>query len=162
VHRLRALVLVTFRTEEAVGSHGLRVLFGDVASATGVRRIDLNPLSTDGVRSLLEDAAGDGQASSAVLGELHRGTRGDPFFVPEVIAAGGESLPRSVREAVLSRAARLSPLARGALDLVALAGPRVEVDLVEDVAPDLAPALDEVLAHGVVLLSGDVLTFRHE
>ena len=45
VHRLRALVLVTFRTEEAVGSHALRVLFGDVANASGVRRVDLNPLT---------------------------------------------------------------------------------------------------------------------
>jgi len=53
VHRLRALVLVTFRTEEAVGSHALRVLFGDVANASGVRRVDLNPLTPDGVRALL-------------------------------------------------------------------------------------------------------------
>ena len=55
VHRLRALVLVTFRSEETVGSHPLRVLFGDVTAASGVRRIDLNPLSPDGVRELLAE-----------------------------------------------------------------------------------------------------------
>jgi DNA-binding CsgD family transcriptional regulator len=162
VHRLRALVLVTFRAEEAVGSHALRVLFGDVAGGTGVRRIDLNPLTLDGVRSLLEEAADVNDVSAADAEELHRITGGNPFFVTEVIAAGGQSLPRSVREAVLSRAARLSEPARHVLDLVALAGPRVEVALVEDVAPHLAPSLDEAMAHGVVLLSGDVLTFRHE
>ena len=34
-HRLRALVLVTYRAEETVGQHPLRVLLGDVASAVG-------------------------------------------------------------------------------------------------------------------------------
>jgi DNA-binding CsgD family transcriptional regulator/tetratricopeptide (TPR) repeat protein len=163
VHRLRALVLVTFRTEEAVGSHALRVLFGDVANASGVRRVDLNPLTPEGVRALLDDALlDDDQAPAADPAELHRVTGGNPFFVTEVIAAGSGVLPRSVREAVLSRAARLSPPAREVLDLVALAGPRAEVAMVEDLVPELAPALDEVLARGVVLLSGDVLTFRHE
>ena len=55
VHRLRVLVLVTFRSEEAGGGHPLRVLFGDVAGASGVRRIDLNPLTPDGVRALIEE-----------------------------------------------------------------------------------------------------------
>ena len=32
----------------------------------------------------------------------------------------------------------------------------------EDVAPDLAPALDEALAHGVVVLAGEAVMFRHE
>ena len=41
--------------------------------------------------------------------ELHRVTGGNPFFVTEVLAAANGSLPRSVREAVLSRAARLTP-----------------------------------------------------
>ena len=65
VHRLRALVLVTFRTEEAVGSHALRVLFGDVANASGVRRIDLNPLTPEGVRALLDDALPDDDQAPA-------------------------------------------------------------------------------------------------
>src|SRR4051794_12744478 len=131
-HRLRALVLVTFRSEEAVGNHSLRILFGDVAGSSGVRRIDLNPLSPAGVRALLDEASRD-QGPSPATGpeELHRVTGGNPFFVTEVIAAGSGSLPRSVREAVLSRAARLSEPARRVLDLVALAGPRVEVALVE-------------------------------
>src|SRR3954452_8865317 len=59
IHRLRALVLVTFRAEEAVGHHALRILFGDVAGSSGVRRIDLNPLTPEGVRTLLAEAALD-------------------------------------------------------------------------------------------------------
>jgi len=158
VHRLRAMVVVTYRAEEAVGAHSLRVLLGDVGSAAGVRRIDLSPLSPDSVRGLLDEAP----ASGLDPAELHAATRGNPFFVTEVIAAGGTSVPRSVREAVLSRIARLSDRAHAVLDLVALAGPWTEVALVEDLAPDSADALDEALSHGVLLLTGQALMFRHE
>ena len=160
VHRLRALVLVTFRAEEAVGNNALRILFGDVAGSSGVRRIDLNPLTPDGVRALLETATAD--ESTPDVDALYRTTAGNPFFVTEVIAAGGGPLPRSVRDAVLSRTSRLSESAREVLDLVALAGPRCEVGLIEDLAPDLAGALDEALGHGVVQLAGNAVTFRHE
>jgi DNA-binding CsgD family transcriptional regulator len=163
VHHLRALVLVTYRAEEAVGSHPLRLLFGDVGAAAGVRRVDLNPLSVEGVRTLLEEAAAEsGTASVRDAEELHRTTGGNPFFVTEVIASDADAVPRSVREAVLARVSRLSAPAREGLDLVALAGPRCEVALVEAVAPELAPSLDEALDRGVLLLSGDQLMFRHE
>ncbi len=158
VNRLRAMVVVTYRADEAVGSHPLRVLLGDVGSAAGVRRIDLNPLSPDSVRELVDEAS----ASELDPVELHAATRGNPFFVTEVIAARGTSVPRSVREAVLSRTARLSDLAHAVLDLVALAGPRTEVALVDDLAPGSADALDEAIRHGVLLLTGEALMFRHE
>lgn len=160
VHRLRALVLVTYRSEETAGSHALRVLFGDVAGASGVRRIDLNPLTPDGVQALLE--AAPRRDGALDVGELYRATGGNPFFITEVIAAGGATLPRSVRDAVLSRLARLSEPGRRVLDLVALAGPRCELGLVEDLEPALAPALDEALAQGAVVLSGEAVMFRHE
>jgi DNA-binding CsgD family transcriptional regulator len=163
VHRLRALVLVTYRTEEAVGSHPLRLLFGDVGGAAGLRRIDLNPLSVEGVRALLEEAAAETGAPPAQdAEELHGITGGNPFFVTEVIASRADAVPRSVREAVLARVSRLSGPARAGLDLVALAGPRCEVALLEEVSPELAPSLDEALGRGVLVLAGDALMFRHE
>jgi DNA-binding CsgD family transcriptional regulator/tetratricopeptide (TPR) repeat protein len=158
VHRLRALVLVTYRVEETLGQHPLRVLLGDVASAVGVRRIDLAPLTLGAVRRLVE-AAPNGTVDAE---ELHRETGGNPFYVTEVLAAGGDAVPPSVHHAVLSRAARLTPPARETLDVVALAGPRAELSLVTAVAPGSEAALDEALSNGVLQLHGDVLMFRHE
>lgn len=166
VHRLRVLVLVTFRSEEAGGGHPLRILFGDVAGASGVRRIDLNPLTPGGVRALIEErVAADEDGTRPDADALYRVTGGNPFFVSEVIAAGGRpdaTLPRSVREAVLSRVSRLSGPARDVVDLVAMAGPRCEVSLVEDLAPDLATALDEALERGILVPAGDAVAFHHE
>ena len=158
-HRLRALVLVTYRAEEAVVQHPLRVLLGDVASAVGVRRIDLPTLTPAAVRRLV-DAAPNGAGLDA--DELYRETGGNSFYVTEVLAAGGDAVPRSVHDAVLSRTARLSAPAREALDVVALAGPRAELSLAGAVSPGSEAALDEALGAGVLQLQGDVLMFRHE
>jgi DNA-binding CsgD family transcriptional regulator/tetratricopeptide (TPR) repeat protein/type II secretory pathway predicted ATPase ExeA len=158
VHRLRALVLVTYRVEETVGQHPLRVLLGDVASAVGVRRIDLGPLTPAAVRRLVEAVPGGAVDAE----ELYQATGGNPFYVTEVLATGGDAVPRSVHDAVLSRTARLSEQARDCLDVVALAGPRAELSLVTAVSPGSEAALDEALSSGVLQLQGDVLMFRHE
>ena len=92
---------------------------------------------------------------------LYRTTGGNPFFVTEVLAAGGD-MPATVRDAVLARVARLSAAAREALDVVALAGARAELPLLEAVLGAGFAALDEPLEHGVLrLVDGDV-AFRHE
>lgn len=49
----------------------------------------------------------------------HRNTDGNPFFVTEVLAAGSETIPATVRDAVTVRAARLTVAARRALDTAA-------------------------------------------
>jgi len=164
VHRLRALVLVTYRREETTPEHPLRVLLGDLATGVGVRRVDLRPLSVEAVRSLASAAPAAGAARDRPPDpeELHRVTGGNPFFVTEVLAAGTSTVPRSVQDAVLARASRLGPAARQLLDLVALAGPRTEPHLFEALAPGSADALDEALARDVLRLVAGALVFRHE
>ena len=159
LHRLRALLVVTYRVEEASGQHPLRLLLGDLAGAVAVRRIDLAALSRAAIGSLVERFGAD---SGIDPEQVYAITGGNPFFVTELLAAGGGELPRSVREAVLSRAARLSAPARSVLDVVALAGPRTELTLVEVLAPGSGPAVDEALARGVLQVQADALVFRHE
>jgi DNA-binding CsgD family transcriptional regulator/tetratricopeptide (TPR) repeat protein len=153
----RSLVVATYRDDEVGPRHPLRVVLGDLATAEAVRRIVLEPLSADGVRAL---AAGTGV--DAV--ELHRRTRGNPFFVTEVLAAGGGTLPPppTLRDAVLARAARLSPAARHALEAAAVLGARFEATLLLDVAEVDDPAIEECLACGTLTRDGAALGFRHE
>ena len=47
--------------------------------------------------------------------ELFSVTGGIPFYVAEVMQTGLDRVPRSARDAVLARAARLGPPARGVL-----------------------------------------------
>ena len=60
------------------------------------------------------------------LKALFRATGGNPFFVTEALAVGGSGVPASVRDAVLARAARLSPPAQETLRAAAIVPQRIE------------------------------------
>src|SRR5581483_7146888 len=80
----------------------------------------------------------------------------------EAIAAGGARVPDSVRDAVLARAARLAAGARALLDAVAVAPPRAELWLLEELAAGELAHLEECLASGILRAERDAIAFRHE
>ncbi|HST48046.1 ATP-binding protein [Jatrophihabitans sp.] len=151
------LVLATFRSDEVVGSHPLTVVLGDLATAPGVRRVQLGPLSVAGVSRLIE-AAG----SPLDPDQVHRSTGGNAFYVTEVLAGGEQSVPATVRDAVLARASRLSPRARQVLAAAAVLGPRAELELLVAVSGQPAVAVDECVERGMLVGPGPGLAFRHE
>ena len=96
-----ALVLASYRDDELDRAHPLRLVARRARHDAAVTRLVLAPLSPAAVGELAEPHGVD-------AGELHRRTGGNPFFVTEVLAAGGGEIPATVRDAVLARAARLS------------------------------------------------------
>ncbi len=161
VHTCRALVMVSYRSEDTSAGDGLRILLGDTASATGVRRIDLAPLSSQAVARLAEEyAAPEGEPIDPEA--LHRATGGNAFFVTEALSSGSTQLPPSVRDAVLARVARLGETGQRALEVVALAGSRAEADLVDSLLVAGLTALDEPLSRGLLRQVGGEVVFRHE
>ena len=78
-----AVMILTYRDDEIGQRHPLRLLLGDLATFAATRRIALPPLSEGAVRDLIGDRALDPAA-------LHRQTGGNPFFVTETIASGGQ------------------------------------------------------------------------
>jgi DNA-binding CsgD family transcriptional regulator/tetratricopeptide (TPR) repeat protein len=148
------LAIATFRDDELERSHPLRIVIGELPRATATR-LSLAPLSAEAVARLAEGHALD-------PARLHRQTAGNPFFVTEALAAGGVSLPDTVRDAVLARAARLEPGARELLDAVAVVPSHAELWLLEAlVAGDLAH-LERCLASGMLHVTGSAVAFRHE
>ncbi len=158
IHTCRAVVMVSFRPEDAAPHDGLRLLLGDTASATGTRRIDLSPLSLDGVRTLVGATGG----TEVDVVELHRLTGGNAFFVTEAISAETDGLPPTVRDAVLARVLRLTDVERQGLDVVALCGARAETQVLERVLTDGLRTLDGPLARGLLRRVGTDIVFRHE
>ena len=154
IARTRSLLLVSYRSDELVPAHPLRAVLGDLATL-GVPRLAPQPLSVDAVRTLcgghLVDAA-----------ELHRKTGGNAFFVTEVLAAGAQGVPSTVQDAVLARAGRLSPSARAVLDAAAVAGPRIEPWLLQELTAAESASIDECLATGVLRPDDSSFSFRHE
>jgi DNA-binding CsgD family transcriptional regulator len=155
VGAMRALFLATYRDDELNARHPLRMLLGDLATQSSVERMYLEPLSREAV-SLL--ARGSGLDASHLYGR----TGGNPFFVTEVLLSADERIPATVRDAVLARAARLSPAARSVLDAAAVCGLRVEMWLLKRVADVDSAQVAECVDSGLLRPDALALRFRHE
>jgi len=154
IQHLRVLLLVTYRDDVLVANHPLRHTLGALASQRATRRLGLPTLSAAGVETLAEGTAIDAT-------ELHRLTAGNPFFVTEVLQAGDDGLPASIRDAVLARTRTLTTPARDALELAALIGARMQAALLVSLLNDPL-VVDELISHGLLIKDVDDLRFRHE
>src|SRR5215831_11401521 len=115
----RLMILATFRSEEVGRDHPLTLVLGELAGLPGVIRMQLPALSAAGVRQLM-DGAGSALDPDAVFSR----TGGNPFYVTEVLASGAETVPVSVRDAVLARMARLSRAGQDVAGAAAVLGRR--------------------------------------
>jgi len=150
-----ALVVVTHRDDELEVTHPLRHLLGHLVSGRAIRRVAVARLSPDAVTTLATPYGVDPD-------ELYRKTGGNPFFVTEILGARGDEIPATVRDAVLARAARLSPRPRALLEAVAVARSDAELWLLEALAPDELGTLDECFASGMLVPRAGAVGFRHE
>jgi tetratricopeptide (TPR) repeat protein len=93
---------------------------------------------------------------------LYRVTRGNPFFVTEVLAAGGSGVPATVRDAVLARLSSLSPEAQDLVQRLAVVPSRAERSLAEHLAEGSPDPLTEAERAGVMAGDAAYTWFRHE
>ncbi|MGH8891014.1 MAG: AAA family ATPase, partial [Acidothermaceae bacterium] len=155
IDAMRVLLVVTYRDDGVKPADPLRVALGELAIQRATRRIDVAPLSVDGVRVLAGPTAVD-------VATIFRLTGGNPFYVTEVLRAGIAEVPQSARDAVLARAARLTGEAREALDAAALIGTRIEPPILESVTACSSLVIDELLRSGLLVDDAGWLGFRHE
>jgi DNA-binding CsgD family transcriptional regulator/tetratricopeptide (TPR) repeat protein len=154
IHRTRSMLAVTYRDDEVGPRHPLRFVIGDLPRAN-VRRMSLAPLSEAAVAQLARRA---GRPSKG----LHGITGGNPLFVTEVLAAVADTVPVTVRDAVLARAARLSPAAREIAELVCVVPGRTECWLLEEGAEPDEAGIEGCLSIGMVRFEDGSLAYRHE
>jgi predicted ATPase len=156
IQRTTSLLFLTHRDDELSAGHPLRLVLGDLPrSATN--RLQLLPLSKSSVFALA-NAANQAERASA----LYTATGGNPFFVTEALASKGVDIPSTVRDAVLARAARLSPSARAVLEAAAVIGLRVEPWVLSNIVGAASASVDECIAGGMLQFQGDDYAFRHE
>src|SRR5690606_17310147 len=113
------------------------------------------PLSLTAVRELASELTVDPE-------ELYARTRGNAFFVTEVLATGGERLPEKLGDAVAARVSRLTPAARRALELASVfLRQELDADTLSNLVDD-SEAVDECIVRGLLVGQGVALGFRHE
>jgi len=152
---LRVLLVVTFRDDALAPSDPLRVALGDLSGQRTTRRVEVPPLTLEGVAILAT-----GSAFSPV--ELHRLTGGNPFFMVELLRNEDLAIPMSARDAVLARVATLGESVRHTLEVASLDGERVDSQVVAAATGAGLGEFDELVSAGLLRPDGASLRFRHE
>lgn len=148
------LLIVTARDETEDAQHRLRRALGDVA-VDCVERIELSRLSEATVRDAAKTLGRDG-------GAIYTLASGNPFLTMEMLR-GAETVPSTVRDALLWRADKLERDARLALNAASIFPRRVERSLLLAMCTGLdAAAISECMAAGLLVSDGEFYAFRHE
>jgi DNA-binding CsgD family transcriptional regulator len=154
IARTRAMLIVTYRSDELHARHPLQSAVG-LLPGEAVRRLPLAALSEAAIDALAQTL---GRSAAG----LFAATGGNPFYVTELLAAPAGEIPTSVRDAVIARVARLSPDARQVAELVAVVPGHTEPWLVHAVLHSMEGAIDECLRSGLSRNPDESLSFRHE
>ena len=154
IQQTAMLLILTWRDDELIQDHPLRLVLGDLPTRA-VTRLRLLALSEGAVAAMAQQV-------QRPAGRLYTITGGNPFFLVETLANDAPGAPASVSDAVLARTARRSLAARRLLELVAVVPPRIEpLGLIEVLDARDEGALDECLAARMLRLDGQTLAFRH-
>lgn len=155
---LRALLLLSLRSDEVSRSHPIWRALGDM-SPSSIQRLEVAPLTLEGVRQLAKGTSLD-------VEHLHRMTAGNPFFVNELISSesDGRSLPESIRDALRSRRARIGKSANAALDVMSVfPSPLPDWLLTRMLSKSGSKSCEACVAAGILVRGENgELRFRHE
>lgn len=154
IEATHAVLAISYRDDEVTASHPLRRLFAELPSGA-LTRLQLQCLSEQAVQALAQQARCRGEG-------LFAATRGNPFFVTEVLRDASVVVPRTVQDLVLTRYARLSGAAQAVLRVAALVPSRIEQWLVQALLAPQAAELEASLDSGLLQAEGQFLQYRHE
>ncbi|SEC53233.1 Predicted ATPase [Streptomyces sp. 3213] len=154
--QLPAVLVLTYRDDELSREHPLRHLLGQVSRADRVHRLPLARLSKSAVRTL-------SSASRLDPAQVYEVTSGNPFFVTEILAAGGTgTVPPTVVDAVLARLRGLDGRSVDALEQLAVVPSAVERTLVDALLADGVAGLAAAEQRGLLTVTPERVAFRHE
>ena len=161
------MVVATYRTDELHRRHPLRPFLAEVGRLPQTVRIEVHGLDRPEVAELLAQLLGT-RPAAAVVDLVHSRSEGMPYFVEELAhsaTADCVDMPDTLRDALNVRIQRLSDSAQETLQLAAVAGTRVNHELLTAVSR-LSPAelerdLRESIDAAVLVVDRDDYCFRH-
>ncbi len=163
-------VLASYRADDLHRRHPLVPLVAELSRLPGVQHLVLTRLSDDAVRQHVRALA---EISDELVSAVVERAEGNPYFAEELAQAaldsGRSDLPTRLSDVLLARLAQLSEPTLDVVRLAAVAGRRVEHELLAAACAsdgrDLDAALREaVSAHVLVVAEGTAAgayAFRH-
>jgi DNA-binding CsgD family transcriptional regulator len=148
---LPLVLVLTLRPGELDAHDPLRGTIDAMRRSTTLH-LELAPLS----RAAVAHLAGD-QAE-----RIHALSRGNPFFVTELLAHGHDPPPPSLANAVLGRITRFEPATRNLLELLSVVPGRVPTRLLDAVEPGWEPLAEPAERRRMLHIGPRHVSFRHE
>ncbi|WP_405623082.1 helix-turn-helix transcriptional regulator [Streptomyces sp. NBC_00076] len=165
-HRLA--VFASYRADDLHRRHPLRPLLAELVRLPAVERLELRPMADPEVARLVRALRASPLPDATVRRIVER-AEGNAFYAEELLAAtdteaGG--VPSGLADVLLIRFEQLSDTAQQVLRTAAVAGRRVEHDLLRDTVGlpenELESALREAIGRQLLVSGdGDTYAFRH-
>ncbi len=165
-HRLA--VFASYRADDLHRRHPLRPLLAELVRLPAVERLELRPMADAEVARLVR-AVQDRPLPDATVRRIVERAEGNAFYAEELVAAtetdvGG--VPSGLADVLLIRFEQLSDTAQQVLRTAAVAGRRVEHDLLREAVglpeDELESALREAVGRQLLIPGdGDTYAFRH-
>jgi DNA-binding NarL/FixJ family response regulator len=169
-HRLA--LFASYRADDLHRRHPLRPLLAELARLPSVDRLELRPMADAEVARLVRALRTDALSDTTVRRIVDR-AEGNAFYAEELLAAlpgdldpVAPAMPSGLADLLLIRIEQLSDTAQQVLRTAAVAGRRVEHDLLRDAVQLPEDELESALREAVgrqLLVPGDDATysFRH-
>ena len=154
VRDLPFVIVISYRDEDVGLGHPMRKLLGTIRGPH-VAHLRLGPLSVDSVALLAVDSSRD-------AAEVFDASGGNPLFVTELIATPPGDLPRSIKDAVVSRLGELSAEDVEVVRAISVVPVRIERQLVELLCGDCESSLVAAEQRGIIAGDASHVWFRHE
>ena len=130
-------LLITYRSDELHRRHALLPWLAELERTGRVQRIDIARLEPARTRDLVSAILG-GEAEADLVARVVERSDGNPFFIEELVMAEGASsdrgMPPTLRGILLARISALPDAAQSLVGVAAVAGRRVDHDLLASVA----------------------------
>jgi predicted ATPase/DNA-binding NarL/FixJ family response regulator len=171
------LVLGAYRSDEVARGHPLRRVRSELRRRRRLQELTVEPLGPVDTTALAARVLGT-RLGNRLAQSLYDRTQGMPFFIEELAAAlaaagrletaagtaelGPEEtlpLPDTIKETVLLRTERLSPVGRHTLEIAAAAGLGFDLELLAALGG--ADGLDEAIQRGFLVEVDQQGAFRH-
>ena len=168
---LRLLVIATIRETDLRARPGPAAMLDTWINAHLCETVELRGLSADDIGELLHTTGSDMKRGDLAESLLDI-TGGNPFFLVEMARSTPDlaalvdnvQVPISVQALVRRRLANMSPATVRLLTTAAVAGRRIDSDLLALASPDVGvvACLDEATRNGLLVERDHTLVFRHD
>ncbi|MBD2897755.1 hypothetical protein amrb99_67190 [Actinomadura sp. RB99] len=166
--RERVCLVGTYRSDDLHRRHPLRPVVAELLRLPTVTGVEVRPFGPAETAEYLAGLAGGGaNVTAGTVERVHRRSEGNAFYAAELYSAEstGDDLPAGLADLLLSRVERLSEGAQRVVRVAAVAGRRIDDELVRRAAgldeAAVGEALREVVSHQLLVAAGTGYTFRH-